>query len=600
MSSTEDDSSIPILPSDSPGSSVSTTLQDEYQELLKYAVVTPHYDPANLPQSLAQAAHAFSGRQRQDELIFEDSTGSEATTTTTTTEASSSAEALRGKESIQAVQGSTTDEDISDNGMSQTTGEREPRRRIPDQMTPVRSYMSGLVATATPETPDSDASTLSESDLSRGSGMSPSVDQDLARMEANLDNWSLDLKRNVLAELSQSKILLIERHRQEIRVIKDRHGRDIDHLQNEIGNLKELLHTYEVSIERKDGVVSNLTRALQRQKERFEMLRTFQAWKLRHSEDRRETFTSKLAVRQRERRQMTKVWGAWHSLIEAKWKQRVEKACQSKAQEVCMSLTNDYETRLASLNEALESSRTEVTRLHAERDMYEETMKKAFMRGVCALNLEAMTMFHENEDNGGNSRPKSDDAHRHQLPTSTGAPHNPHPVAPHTSHPVAGIINTEPQSRTVTSQGATTQGTVTQSSSGAIGKSGSSASRAAHSYKTTKTITARVSTRPDTARSGQSSGASLAPPMSSVMVERHHPVTQQTIGHAMASQYPVTTGVASMSRDSARQTLQGHAQSYQHVPRQQPSGVAQRKIAGQSGRVALTSTPNIHTVKVVH
>ena len=64
----------------------------------------------------------------------------------------------------------------------------------------------------------------------------------------------------------------------------------MNQLQNDIENLKELLHTYEVSIERKDGVVSNLTRALQRQKERFEMLRRFEAWKLRHSEDRREVW----------------------------------------------------------------------------------------------------------------------------------------------------------------------------------------------------------------------------------------------------------------------------------------------------------------------
>ena len=35
--------------------------------------------------------------------------------------------------------------------------------------------------------------------------------------------------------------------------------------------------------------------------------------------------------------------------------------------------------------------------LKAERDQYEENTKKAFMRGVCALNLEAMTMF-KNED----------------------------------------------------------------------------------------------------------------------------------------------------------------------------------------------------------
>lgn len=49
------------------------------------------------------------------------------------------------------------------------------------------------------------------------------------------------------------------------------------------------------------------------------------------------------------------------------------------------------------LNEALEASRSEVAKLHAERDHYEETMKKAFMRGVCALNMEAMTMFHDGE-----------------------------------------------------------------------------------------------------------------------------------------------------------------------------------------------------------
>lgn len=41
----------------------------------------------------------------------------------------------------------------------------------------------------------------------------------------------------------------------------------------------------------------------------------------------------------------------------------------------------------------MEEAKAEILRLHSERDQYEDTMKKAFMRGVCALNLEAMTMF---------------------------------------------------------------------------------------------------------------------------------------------------------------------------------------------------------------
>ena len=36
--------------------------------------------------------------------------------------------------------------------------------------------------------------------------------------------------------------------------------------------------------------------------------------------------------------------------------------------------------------------------MHTERDCYEDNMKKAFMRGVCALNMEAMSMFKENQE----------------------------------------------------------------------------------------------------------------------------------------------------------------------------------------------------------
>ena len=41
---------------------------------------------------------------------------------------------------------------------------------------------------------------------------------------------------------------------------------------------------------------------------------------------------------------------------------------------------------------SLDESRAEVVQLKAERQLCEENMKKAFMRGVCALNLEAMSV----------------------------------------------------------------------------------------------------------------------------------------------------------------------------------------------------------------
>lgn len=47
--------------------------------------------------------------------------------------------------------------------------------------------------------------------------------------------------------------------------------------------------------------------------------------------------------------------------------------------------------------EAIEKAQAEIQRLRLERERYEESMKKAFMRGVCALNIEALGMFHTTE-----------------------------------------------------------------------------------------------------------------------------------------------------------------------------------------------------------
>ncbi|KAI8493681.1 Centrosomal protein poc5 [Branchiostoma belcheri] len=54
MSSSSNDSNVPSVPSDSPGSSVSTGMQEEYEELLRYAVVTPKIDPSLLPRPIEE------------------------------------------------------------------------------------------------------------------------------------------------------------------------------------------------------------------------------------------------------------------------------------------------------------------------------------------------------------------------------------------------------------------------------------------------------------------------------------------------------------------------------------------------------------------
>ncbi|KAM6036941.1 centrosomal protein POC5 isoform 2-T2 [Theristicus caerulescens] len=428
-------------------------------------------------------------------------------------------------------------------------------------------------------------------------------DEKVTQIENILDLWSGSLKTNVLTELRKWKLSLIEHHKLQMRQEKEKHAAHVRQLSNEMENLKELLHTFEISIGRKDEVITNLTQALERQKERIELMRRFTLWRIQHVKAKQEEYANRIADRQFRTALMKKVWAAWRSLSEEKWKEKVAKACQLRAEDVCVQLTNDYEAKIAELTATLEQTKSEILRLHSEREQYEDTMKKAFMRGVCALNLEAMTMFQgkdsrtdpvekwnmfcsshlavrvvtcnlrQNQKPGmanclkycgrlsrilsaprlwGDVGSRSNDNGTivaGRLPPSQYNPPSPPP-------PPAATLQLEDMFSTHLGHASTSQ-TRLDSDSPVIVTSTAAGSGVASTQKLPmakvitsaqqkagRTITARITGRADMGQKARICGSlavmGVAPPMSSVIVEKHHPVTQQTISQATAAKYPRT------------------------------------------------------------
>lgn len=603
--------SEPRIPPDSAGSSVSSRLQEEYEELLKYAVIVPSYPHLS---SLSLNRTTASGYQApMSHPLQAQGAGDLGPVPPATVGSHASPQLTRlpaGGQSVGPTVGvgpvhqraSPASVDVIDTSQpsdhdTTVDHEDEPvasRKRAPvsadlfvggDQRRPTGSQLqhTGQLPQSTwaprvteqvlldEDNDDDDSEAVGGSTYS----YTATIDQDVSRMENLLDQWTSELKHNIMGEFSQSKIRLIEHHRQQMLLERQRHAGEGTRMQNDMDALRELLATYEQSIQRKDQVISNLTTGLQHHRNRMEMQRSFTEWKIKHNDARREAFASNLARRHYQRTLQQKVWAAWHSVIEARWRQRVEKACQAKAQEVCMALTNDYETKLSSLNEALEAARFEVHRLHEERDRYEETMKKAFMRGVCALNLEAMTMFHEPaETRGVPGQGGTEDSHGrdgetgyHDMVDDNDEFHGYHPVTVQQEYVYSTEPTGAPAPRVVnaTVRAASVQPTSAQSRP-------SDAQKSRPYGRGAKVISAKVTARPDAKRSVSVpiSGQTLVPPMTSVVVERHQPVTKQTIGHATAAKYPQSNAIA--------------------------PAVVQRKIAGQQ-----TGFPsmNVQTVKVV-
>ncbi|EPQ02614.1 Centrosomal protein POC5 [Myotis brandtii] len=297
-------------------------------------------------------------------------------------------------------------------------------------------------------------------------------------------------------------------------------------------------------------VISSLSHAIGKQKERMELMRTFFHWRIGHVKSRQDAYEGKLADQYFQRNLLKKVWIGWHSTVQKKWKDVVERACQARAEEVCVQISNDYENKVAVLSGALENAKAEIQRMQHEKEHFEDSMKKAFMRGVCALNLEAMTMF-QNRNDADFTNSKKEEYGPVHLDPSAPIPSGAAP-APSSAAAAMGVASTAafPSATSITSAGTASASCV----SAPLGAGSTAPTASGETYvprvvtsaqqKAGRTITARITGRSDFASKSRISSSlsimGVSPPMSSVVVEKHHPVTVQTIPQAAATKYPRT------------------------------------------------------------
>uniref|UniRef100_A0A673BYZ1 Centrosomal protein POC5 n=1 Tax=Sphaeramia orbicularis TaxID=375764 RepID=A0A673BYZ1_9TELE len=380
-------------------------------------------------------------------------------------------------------------------------------------------------------------------------------EQNISKMGNILDTWSNNLKSNVLTELRKWKLAFMEQHKLEVRKEREKFAAQSAGLKSELDSLKGLLQTYETSSQRKD-----------------------------------EAHAAQVAKQHYNLQLKKKVWLGWHSLIQKHWKVKVERACRARAEEVCTRLSSEYEAKLAEHCEALEKAQAEIQRLRLERERYEESMKKAFMRGVCALNMEALNMFQTTE--AWPEQPLGQDQHdllppQEEAGSATLAQLHSYPISSTRFSPVhfdrpdlplhseaddggcsqTSVSRTEVLPPTTVVHSSLPLGGIASSS-----KQVSSRVVTAGQQKPSKTVTARITARSDIGKAsrGNLQVMGVAPPMSSVIVERHHPVTQVTVGQATAAKFP-------------RPSQQVHSSTGRSSSKTYPS----------------TSTCHVHSIKVV-
>ncbi|XP_076372626.1 centrosomal protein POC5-like isoform X7 [Tachypleus tridentatus] len=360
-------------------------------------------------------------------------------------------------------------------------------------------------------------------------------DPDLKRIEVGLSNWCEQLKEFILSEVIHVKIQVQKQFQQQLDEERKRYASENIKMSKEVVELNNLITSYEDALKRKDYIINNLSKAVTKQQEKLYLLRVFYQWKIQCTNKKRVKFTSALAAHYRQQRLRQKVCQAWHRSLESSWKERIEKKYQAKTQDLC----DEHSKEVTKLKEVLAIAKQKLVDLTNEKTSYEDNMKRALMRGVCALNLEALGVFYGSEaDKKMELTAKPSTSSDHSWPEITnitaGDHHNKNfscqtstekeNICIHNSRSPCTSVNTIPLSGTVFTSALYPTAAVKKA------------------YRQLEDIA--LKSRADELSCKK---MGLNPPMASVVVERHLPINKETIGHAMAIKYSRTKNTRTTS-----------------------------------------------------
>ena len=77
--------------------------------------------------------------------------------------------------------------------------------------------------------------------------------------------------------------------------------------------------------------------------------------------------------------------------------------CKERATEICLKLKDELTSEINRLKQEVANRDVIISDLEQKHARYEEGLSKALMRGVCALNMEAMSVLNNPDFNGKNT-----------------------------------------------------------------------------------------------------------------------------------------------------------------------------------------------------
>lgn len=219
-------------------------------------------------------------------------------------------------------------------------------------------------------------------------------------MNSVLDRILPDLKSSLDAEYGRERDEMESEHKSRLQTLHAQHHHAQFELYEKNVKAHEQIQKLEEELEAKNKMIANLSHSALKEKEKPILARALFHWRLMLQQRKVEQKMAKLMREINHRHVLRSVFNEWHNLIKEKWKTKVEKVCKERATEICIKLKDELTGEINRLTQEVKNRDQHIQSIEAKQNNYEENLTKALMRGVCALNMEAMSVIHSGESDG--------------------------------------------------------------------------------------------------------------------------------------------------------------------------------------------------------
>lgn len=231
----------------------------------------------------------------------------------------------------------------------------------------------------------------------------------MMQLSGRLEDICRDLRRSVEHEFLLSERSLVARHQAESEAQRLKAETAACEQQARIESLERELASQSRKIDARGKQVKDAFSLAQSARRRlvgrFSLVGAWMAWRHAAASGKDERLQQAVAEKLSSKRLLGHLFGVWRYHSQSGWRERLIAHERAAADTVRAKLFEQMESERSQLLTEAEDLRMQVQEESKQRALLQDNLKRVFMRGVCALNFEAMSLLSDPSGAGQDAAP---------------------------------------------------------------------------------------------------------------------------------------------------------------------------------------------------